>query len=102
MKKNEANQCQRHPFGTNQPTNQPTKPLSFEEALKKLRPREIEVLQLVERGYTDMEIALELSLSVRTVHAHKRRIHEVVGLSGCSAILKWLWRSKNGGFSVGR
>jgi two-component system response regulator NreC len=36
-----------------------------------LSPREVEVLQLLSRGYANREIAAELGISVKTVDAHK-------------------------------
>lgn len=72
------------------------------EALKILTPREIEILDFIEKGYTDAEIAAALFLSVRTVHSHKRRMHEKIGLAGKNAIPKWLWGAKNGESSLVR
>lgn len=69
---------------------QPTKPLPYVEAIKLLTPREVEVLDLIERGYTNKEIAAELYLSARTVHAHRRNICKKLGLSGRGKIQKWL------------
>jgi len=39
-------------------------------ATRDLSPRQVEVLQLAARGLSDREIALELTLSVRTVNRH--------------------------------
>jgi DNA-binding NarL/FixJ family response regulator len=39
-------------------------------AARGLSPREVEIMQLVARGYTDAEIGRGLRISVRTVHRH--------------------------------
>ena len=45
-----------------------------------LTPREIEVLRLVALGYTNRQIADELSISVRTVESHRASLMERLGL----------------------
>src|SRR5690606_12809944 len=44
------------------------------EAQHGLRPRELEVLQLICRGLSNRDIALELGLSVNTVSVHRANI----------------------------
>jgi len=45
-----------------------------------LPPREIEILRLIVQGYTNRQIAAELSLSVRTVEGHRSNLTEKLGL----------------------
>jgi two-component system response regulator NreC len=45
-----------------------------------LSPREIEVLRLVARGYTNRQIAEALNLSVRTVESHRANLMDKLGL----------------------
>ncbi len=47
-----------------------------------LSPRETEVLRLMALGYTNREIAEQLSLSVRTVETHRAHIQQKLGLDG--------------------
>jgi NarL family two-component system response regulator LiaR len=46
-----------------------------------LTPRELDVLQCLARGLTNREIALELSVSVRTVTTHVRNILDKLHLA---------------------
>lgn len=41
----------------------------------KLTNRETQILILITKGYLNKEIAKELSISVRTVHTHLRKIY---------------------------
>jgi DNA-binding NarL/FixJ family response regulator len=60
--------------------------LAVRRRLRKLTPRQMEVLRLVTAGYTTREIARRLKLSVKTVESHRGEVmkrlgmHEVVGL----------------------
>jgi DNA-binding NarL/FixJ family response regulator len=45
-----------------------------------LSDREVEVLRLIARGYTQPEIAAELYISARTVESHRAHIHQKLGL----------------------
>ena len=46
-----------------------------------LTEREVEVLSLVAEGLKDQEIADQLVVSARTVHAHLRSIYSKLGVS---------------------
>ncbi len=69
--------CKKHTVKSKDQKN-----ISYIEALKVLTPREIEVLELIEKNYTDKEIASILFLSVRTIHSHKRNMHDKIGVIG--------------------
>jgi len=45
-----------------------------------LSPREIEVLRLVARGFTNRQVAEALNLSVRTVESHRANLMDKLGL----------------------
>jgi DNA-binding NarL/FixJ family response regulator len=51
--------------------------------------REAEVLRLIASGYSNKEIAGQLSLSVKTVEAHKANAMRKLGLSGRIDIVKY-------------
>lgn len=55
----------------------------------RLTPRQAEVLRLLARGWTDAQIADELFLSRRTVHAHLREIFRKLGVSHRSAATRY-------------
>lgn len=51
------------------------KPFNHKELRRmRLSPREVRVLTLVARGYSDKEIGVELKISERTVQTHMMRI----------------------------
>ena len=54
-----------------------------------LSERESEVLRLIASGYSNKEIASQLSLSVKTVEAHKANAMRKLGLSGRIDIVKY-------------
>jgi DNA-binding NarL/FixJ family response regulator len=60
--------------------------LAVRRRLRKLTPRQMEVLRLVTAGHTTREIARRLKLSAKTVESHRGEVmkrlgmHEVVGL----------------------
>src|SRR3990170_6217531 len=45
-----------------------------------LTPREVQVLRLIARGYSNVQIAEDLVISVKTVESHRARIVEKLGL----------------------
>ena len=49
-------------------------------SIEMLTPRELEILQFLIQGYTNRQIADELSLSVRTVEGHRSNLSAKLGL----------------------
>ena len=74
---------------------QTNKSITYIEALKKLTPREIDVLDLVEKGHTNKEIATQLHLSYETVKTHRKNMCKKLGVKGGNGLLKWIWRVRN-------
>ncbi len=62
---------------------------SEQHNLQLLTPTEATVLQLVGKSMSSKEIAEELGISHRTVHTHRRRISEKLGLRGPNNLLKF-------------
>ncbi len=61
-------------------STQPDRPVS-EAVLEKLTARETEVLRLLARGYTDKEVAADLTISPATVDAHVRKIYRKLNIN---------------------
>jgi two-component system response regulator NreC len=59
------------------------------EGKKELSSRENEVLKLIAFGYSNKEIASRMSLSVKTVEAHKANAMRKLGISGRIDIVKY-------------
>jgi DNA-binding NarL/FixJ family response regulator len=49
-------------------------PVASQAALESLTPRELEVLRLLAKGYTNRQIAEVLSVSARTVEGHRANV----------------------------
>lgn len=54
-----------------------------------LSPREIDVLRLLVKGYTNKEIASELVISVRTVESHRAHIIQKTGVGTRAALVRF-------------
>ncbi len=63
--------------------------LESPSATDHLTPRQVEVLRLLARGWTNAQIADELFLSRRTVHAHLREIFRKLDVSHRSAATRY-------------
>jgi two-component system response regulator NreC len=59
------------------------------EGKKDLSNRETEILKLISFGYSNKEIATRLSLSVKTVEAHKANAMRKLGITGRIDIVKY-------------
>ncbi len=57
-----------------------------------LTPREREVMRAMTRGYTNKEIAERLSLSVKTVEAHRARLMAKLGLRSRAEVVQYALR----------
>ena len=52
----------------------------IDEATDPLTQRELDVLRLIVQGYTNKQVAEELSISIRTVEGHRSNLTEKLGL----------------------
>ena len=55
--------------------------------LNKLSDRELDIVRLLKKGQSSKEIASELSLSVRTVDAHRYNILKKLNLKNATALV---------------
>ena len=60
----------------------------------RLTPREHEIVQLIAEGWTSKDIALELSLSVKTVDAHRANVMRKLDLHSVSELVLYAVRNK--------
>jgi two-component system, NarL family, response regulator NreC len=54
-----------------------------------LSPRELEVLRMIALGHTNVDIARELFLSVRTVETHRAHIQQKLGLGSRADLVRY-------------
>jgi DNA-binding NarL/FixJ family response regulator len=64
-------------------------PATADPELELLTPREIDVLELIARGYLYKEIAQELGLSIRTVETHVSSVLRKLHLSNRHQLARW-------------
>jgi DNA-binding NarL/FixJ family response regulator len=64
-------------------------PASLNPALDQLTRRELEALQLIAAGYTNKEIGVRLSISVRTVETHTASVLRKLQLSNRRELTRW-------------
>ena len=62
------------------------------QALQVLTPREIEILKLVSEGYTNQNIADQLTLSIKTVQAHRANMMEKLDLRDITHLVRFAIR----------
>ena len=62
------------------------------QSLQVLTPREIEVLKLVAEGHTNQEIADQLTLSIKTVQAHRANVMEKLELRDVTHLVRFALR----------
>jgi DNA-binding NarL/FixJ family response regulator len=56
-----------------------------------LTPKEVQVLQLLARGHTNVEIAGLCGISIRTVETRRRRVHQKLGLWRRAELFQYAW-----------
>lgn len=66
--------------------------LQVRRPLKKLSPRQLEVLRLVTDGRTTREIAERLSLSVKTVETHRGELTRRLGMKEMASLVRYAVR----------
>jgi len=59
-----------------------------------LTPRELDVLKLIARGYTNRQAGEELSISVRTVEGHRANIYKKLGVNSRVELVRFARRHR--------
>lgn len=62
--------------------------------MKKLTRREKEILNLIAKGRTSVQIAAALSISKMTVDTHRKNIHKKLGTNSNAGLIKYALESK--------
>jgi DNA-binding NarL/FixJ family response regulator len=57
--------------------------------VEQLTARETEILKLIVQGFTNRQVAEELSLSVRTVEGHRANLSEKLGLKSRVELVRY-------------
>lgn len=65
-----------------------------ESNLEQLTPREMEVLILLARGFTNREISERIFLSVKTVEAHRSKVYSKLNLKNRAELVEFALRHK--------
>ena len=73
-------------------TNRPTKPLTDGTSKATITPRQREVLELISRGLTMKEIAVELNISTRTAESHKYEMMQALGVETTAELIRYSLR----------
>jgi DNA-binding NarL/FixJ family response regulator len=66
--------------------------LAIRRRLRKLTPRQLEVLRLVTAGHTTREIARRLKLSAKTVESHRGEVMKRLGVHDVVALVRYAVR----------
>ena len=66
-----------------------TPTINQQEYIEPLTPREIDVLTLIARGYTNRQIGDELTISVRTVEGHRSNLTKKLGISSRVELVRY-------------
>jgi len=64
-------------------------PSKVKKQAEDLTPREVDILKLLVQGYTNRQIADELSISIRTVEGHRANLTEKLGLRSRVELLRY-------------
>lgn len=67
----------------------PPSPEAVDTTFDLLSPREQRVLRLIALGYTNLQVADRLGLSVKTVETYKSRLMTKLGLTGRAALVRY-------------
>lgn len=63
--------------------------------MNKLTGREMEILQLIEKNYSNLQIATALSITVRTVETHRKNIYRKTNCHNVLSLVKWAYQHRH-------
>lgn len=63
-----------------------------QKQINELTSRELEVLHLIARGWSNRQIAEYLHIEVRTVKYHTTNIYSKLGVTSRSEAIAWAWK----------
>ncbi len=63
-------------------------------SLRRLTPREVEVLQMLAEGKSNKDVAFELDISIKTAIAHRANIMRKLGFESLSDLVRFAIRTK--------
>jgi DNA-binding NarL/FixJ family response regulator len=66
--------------------------LAVREPLRRLTPRQLEVLQLVTQGHTTRDIAQRLAISIKTVETHRNKMMQRLGIHDIAGLVRYAVR----------
>ena len=64
------------------------------DATAQLTTREIQVIELIEKSYSNLQIANMLAISIRTVETHRKNIFKKTDCHNALALVKWAYANK--------
>ena len=67
---------------------------NIEKELEQLTPRELEILVLLAKGFTNREISEKVYLSVKTIEAHRAKIYTKLGFANRAQLVEFALRHK--------
>ncbi|KAK6019893.1 transcriptional regulator, LuxR family [Ostertagia ostertagi] len=59
-----------------------------------ITPREKQIIQLLERDFSNKDISSQLSISIRTVETHRKNILRKTGTTNVLTLIKWAYEQK--------
>jgi DNA-binding NarL/FixJ family response regulator len=66
--------------------------LAVREPLRRLTPRQLDVLQLVAQGHTTRDIAHRLGISITTVETHRNKMMQRLGIHDIAGLVRYAVR----------
>lgn len=59
----------------------------------RLTSREIQVIQLIEKNNSNIQIAAIIGLSIRTIETHRKNIYRKINCHNTLSLIKWAYEN---------